>query len=330
MLYTVGLDIGYYATKVFTGGKTTVFPSVLAPVVDEELISLSRGNEATFMVKVGTENCFVGNSALSLSKNAKRREARNYHLSNEWYTLFLASLTEAGIPSGATLVIGTGLPASFYSKEAAKELREVLNGRHEITRHGQTYIYHVAASVVSSQFYGAATAAVTQGHEIARYLQEPRHVAVADGGGRTWNFGVLAQMQIVGDSTFSVDLGSWSVLESANKVFTRLFGFTFTSHEIMEALETGRIYYGGDYEDVAEYTAKILDELATPVLQVFSDRWEKVLGTTSALYLTGGTPLLLGERLNHLHKRVFHGGQFDNAIGYHWLAEQTAAKKGLG
>lgn len=329
MLHIVGLDIGYYATKVFTGGKTTVFPSVLAPVVDEELIALSRGNENTFMVKVGTANHFVGNSALSLSKNVRRREARNYHLSDEWYTLFLAALTESGLPSGATLVIGTGLPASFYSKEAARELREVLNGRHEITRHGQTFVYHVVASVVSSQFYGAATAAIVQNTEVAPFLQDPRHVAVADGGGRTWNFGVLAQMQIVGDSTFSVDLGSWSVLETANKVFTRLFGFTFTPHEIMEALETGRIYYGGDYEDVSEHTARILDELASPVLQVFSDRWEKVLGTTSALFLTGGTPLLLGTRLNHLHKRVFHGGQFDNAVGYHWLAEQTALKKNL-
>lgn len=319
MIYAVGIDIGYSDVKAATGNKKISFPSAVGVRSNREIAELSQSHARTFSIVVKGQEYMIGESALAFTE-AVRRETRNYQETPEWYILLLAALTELGIPSGSQIILGTGLPISFWSKEAAAKLRGTLEGIHEVERNGLSYQYHIARAIVQAQFYGSATTALVERYPIADFLEDEFPVAVADGGGRTWNFGVVKEMRIVSNSTFSADLGAWNAVRNLSYYLSRRFERDFKDHEVMKALRTKKVWNYRNV-DIQEEVELALDDLAAPIRRIFTEQWQKVIPTTSALFFTGGTPLLLGDRLSDLHENVFYGQAFDNALGYKTFAE---------
>ena len=87
-----GLDLGYNAVKVVGDGRRAAFPSAVG-TPDRARFALN-GNAAGAIVLVEPEHVLVGEEAIQQSRFLARREDRRWIESAEWYSLFLAALTE--------------------------------------------------------------------------------------------------------------------------------------------------------------------------------------------------------------------------------------------
>ena len=86
----IGLDVGYSAVKAVSGGRRVTFPSAVG-TPERARFSL---NGASSIVLVQPDHVQVGEGAISQSRFLRRREDRRWIESGEWYTLFLAAMTE--------------------------------------------------------------------------------------------------------------------------------------------------------------------------------------------------------------------------------------------
>ncbi len=320
-----GIDLGYNAVKAISDNQRRAsFPSVVG-TPDRARFSLT-GNGKGAIVLVAPEHTLVGEEAVQQSRFLTRREDRRWVDSQEWYTLFLAALTELTPATGADISLVTGLPVAFYDD---KELvLERVLGEHRPQREGRrAQSLRVQQARVIPQPFGSLLATVLDDRGgIADQELAQSAVGVIDCGGKTTNLLSVHRLKEIGTETVSVNVGGWDLVRGIRHWLSQHYpGLDdLRDHALAEAIQAGSLrYYGEPVEAFAETVSEIADDLANQVIAEASHLWNGG-ATLDAILVTGGGALLLGGaiRQHWRHARLASDPVHANAVGYWKLARR--------
>jgi hypothetical protein len=114
----------------------------------------------------GDGTWLVGDRAISQSPFVDRREDRGWIRSDAYYRLVMAGFTELTSATSVDLVVVTGLPVAFYSKDK-NTLRDLLPGQHRATRAGRRgQLLKVTDCRASPQPFGCLLAEIGRGRQV--------------------------------------------------------------------------------------------------------------------------------------------------------------------
>lgn len=322
-----GLDVGYNAVKaVGDGGRRAGFPSVVGTPDRARFALSANGGSAAAIVLTAPEHVLVGDEAVQQSRFLARREDRRWVESAEWYTLFLAALSELTTATQAEMALVTGLPVAFYDDR--ERVLERVQGEHKLQREGRrAQVLRVTNARVIPQPFGSLLAVVLDDRgAICDAALAKSAVGVIDVGGKTCNLLSVNRLSEIGRETASVNVGGWDLVRAARAWLAgRYPGLDdLRDHQLAAAIQARELRYYG--EPVSEFGSVIDDlaaDLAGQVIAEASHLWNGG-ATLDAVLITGGGALLLGEaiRRHWRHARVVPDPVQANATGYYKLARR--------
>jgi hypothetical protein len=318
----IGVDVGYSAVKGINGitAARVKFPSVLA-LHESVAIKEKASSAGRMIVGHGGQRWYAGTDAVDMSQHAYRRDTRDYAFTDEWRALLYTAFGLLRIPNQASISLVTGLPVDYFGD--ASELENLLRGKHDFEWDGKEKTVFVNQVTVTFQFYGAAMSQL-QNPDTASRITNDHGVAIADGGGRTWNFGVLNKFQVVPGTSFTLDVGMWRrAIETLRPALVRRFRRELDDTELLRALEQGLVWHEREEHSVEKERDNALAPAAVEVIRTIQDKWEAHLAKVSGIFFTGGSPLLLRKWLEQEFPYAWFGTEFDNAVGYTWWAGQS-------
>jgi len=327
MMYA-GLDLGYNAVKVVGDNRRASFPSAVG-TPDRARFALN-GSGAGAIVLVEPEHVLVGEEAIQQSRFLARREDRRWIESEEWYSLFLAALTELTPATVADVALVTGLPVAFYDDKERVTAR--LLGEHRAQREGRrAQVLKVNQARVIPQPFGSLLAAVLDDRgAIADQALARAAVGVIDVGGKTCNLLSVNRLTEIGKETASVNVGGWALVRATRQWLSQHYpGLDdLRDHVLAAAIQARELRCYG--EPVAEFPALVDDlaaDLAGQVIAEASHLWNGG-ATLDAVLVTGGGALLLGEaiRKHWKHARLVADPVHANATGYWKFARRLFAQ----
>jgi len=320
-----GIDLGYNAVKAIgDGDRRSAFPSAVG-TPDRARFSLN-GAGAGAIVLVAPTHVLIGEEAVTQSRFLTRREDRKWIESEEWYSLFLAALTELTPATVADVSLVTGLPVAFYGDKNAVAARVL--GEHRPQREGRrAQVLRVTQARVIPQPFGSLLAEVLDNRgQIADQALAKSAVGVIDCGGKTTNLLSVNRLAEIGKETASVNVGGWDLVRAVRGWLSQHYpGLDdLRDHQLAEAIQAGELrYYGEPVADFAAVIAEIAGDLAGQVIAQASHLWNGG-AVLDAVLVTGGGALLLGEaiRAHWKHARIVADPVHANARGYWKLARR--------
>jgi plasmid segregation protein ParM len=317
----IGVDIGYSATKAVSGDRRVNFPSAVG-TPDKARFSLN-GTESS-IVLVEPDHVQVGEGAIAQSRFLPRREDRRWVESDQWYTLFLAAMTELTSAKRAELRIVTGLPVAFYGDRQA--VRDRLLGGHRAQREGRNAQALTVTDVrVIPQPFGALLAATLDDKgRITDAELATGAVGVVDVGGKTTNLLSVNRLSEIGRETASVNVGAWEAVRGLRGwLDTHCPDLELRDHQVIDAIIARLVRYYGEPVDLAGAVDDILEPLAAQVIAEATHLWNGGAGL-DAILVSGGGALLLGRyvKRHFRHARVVSEPVFANALGFWRFAQR--------
>ena len=318
-----GVDLGYSSTKVVSGNRRFSFPSVVG-TPDRARFSLGDENGEIVLTLPNDGTWLVGQGAIEQSRFLKRREDRAWIESDEYYRLFLASLTELTTATLADLVVVTGLPVAFYSDKAV--LRDRFLGEHRATREGRrAQVFRVSECRVIPQPFGTLlSVALDNQGRIADQELATGAVGVVDVGGKTTNLLSVNRLAEIGRETASVNVGAWDVVRAVRDYLTdHCPNLELRDHQVIDAIIARGTKYYGDPVDLEPVVDAALEPMADQVIAQATQLWNGG-ASLDAVLVAGGGALLLGPYLKRhfRHARVVSDPVFANATGFWKFAQR--------
>lgn len=323
-----GMDLGYNAVKVIGDGRRAAFPSAVG--TPDRARFVLNGSGAGAIVLIEPAHVLIGDEAIQQSRFLARREDRRWIESEEWYSLFLAALTELTTATVADVALVTGLPVAFYDDKEKVTAR--LLGEHRAQREGRrAQVLKVHQARVIPQPFGSLLAVVLDDRgAIADQALARAAVGVIDVGGKTCNLLSVNRLSEIGRETASVNVGGWDLVRATRQWLSQRYpGLDdLRDHALAAAIQARELRSFG--EPVAEWPALIDDlaaDLAGQVIAEASHLWNGG-ATLDAVLITGGGALLLGEaiRKHWKHARLVPDPIHANATGYYRLARRLFAQ----
>jgi len=317
----IGLNIGYNAVKAVTDARRVTFLSVVG-TPDRARFSLNGHDE--FLLTVNGQTWQIGQAAVRQSRFLKRREDRGWITSDEYYNLFLATLTELTTANWAEMTIITGLPVKFFRQDK-DQLRARLLGEHHAQREGRNaQTFRVTTVVVIPEPFGTVSSEVlnSRGEIIDQQLANGE-VGIIDVGGKTTNLLCVERLAEISHETKSVDLGGWDVVRQIDDYLSDNYpDLELRDHQIAETLKTRTTKYYGQPVDLGPTIDAIVTPMADQILGKAEEIWN--VANLDAILITGGGALLLGPYLQRhfRHARIVDNPVYANAIGYWKLSQR--------
>jgi plasmid segregation protein ParM len=318
----IGIDIGYSAVKAVSGERRVTLPSIVG-TPDLARFGLSEGQE--IVLETANGPVLVGQGAVEQSRFVNRREDRAWIESDEYYTLFLASLSELSSATSIDVTLVTGLPVAFYSDH--DHLASILRGEHHVARSGagrRAQLIRVLDCRVIPQPFGALLSAALD--DRGRIVNDDLtgRVGVIDIGGKTTNILSVSRLRELARETASLSLGGWDVVRAVREALAvRCPGLDLRDHQLVAAVAARQVSYYGEPVDLGPVVEAILEPLAEQIIAQATQLWNGG-AALDAILVAGGGALLLGERIcrhpNFRHARLVDDPIFANAIGYWKLA----------
>jgi len=319
MIISVGIDIGYNATKIFSNGSKDFvkysFPSVVGT---PDLSRFQTFKEEELIVEYEERKYLVGEDAVEKSRMVQRREDRNWIYSTEYQVLFLAAL---GKMQPGMISIVSGLPVTFYEDDAPK-LKEILTGN---------FGEWQTKSVIIPQPFGTLFDVIydLKGNPTpgANELLDGR-LGILDCGGKTTNVQTVLRGRDLAKDSVSVNLGGWDLVRAMKEEINSICpDLELRDHEVARAIRKGHINYYGKDVTLVDTIAPIAHEMANEIIAQASQIWESGANLTGVL-VTGGGALLLGDYIaRHFpHAKIVDDPIFANAKGYYKQALRMARK----
>ncbi|MBC7228672.1 MAG: ParM/StbA family protein [Thermoflexales bacterium] len=322
----IGLDVGYSATKAVAGGRRVAFPSAVG-TPDRPRFSLGENHAIILTQPVHVQ---VGEAAVQQSRFLKRREDRRWIEGDEWYTLFLAALTEMTDATVAELRVVTGLPVAFYDDRQV--LRARVLGEHRAQREGRrAQVFRVVDCRVIPQPFGILLAAALDDRgRIADPVLAGGTVGVLDIGGKTTNLLAVHRLNEIRRETASVNVGAWDAVRAMREWLSEHCpDLDLRDHQVIEAVIERRVRYYGEPVDLSRAVDAALEPLADQVIAAASQLWNGAAGL-DAILVGGGGALLLGPYIQRhfRHARVVQDAVFANALGFWRFCQRLAGDAG--
>lgn len=317
----IGIDIGYSAVKAQAKARRATFASVIG-TPDRSRFSLNGTNEILLR---DPHNVLVGGDAVTQSRFLRRREDRNWIESVEWYTLFLASLTELTTATRADVNVITGLPLAFYDDKRTVE--RVISGEHTVSRDGRTAQRFTVTGVrVIPQPFGALlSVCLNDSGRIVDVDLATGNVGVIDVGGKTTNLLAVKSLSEIARDTASVSVGAWDAVRGLRGFLEREYpDLELRDHEIAGIIQARALTYYGDGADIGDVIDEMLAPLAEQVIAEATQLWNGAAGL-KAILVAGGGALLLGPyvKRHFRHAVVVDDPVFANAVGFWKFAERV-------
>jgi plasmid segregation protein ParM len=318
----IGLDIGYSAVKAISGDRRVTFPSVVG-TPDKASFSLN-GN--TNILLVAPNHVQIGEGAVRQSRFAHHREDRRWVEGEEWYTLFLAAMTEITGAKLAELNIVTGLPVVYFDDRAV--VRERLLGEHRAQREGRhAQVLRVNDCRVIPQPFGTLLSVVMDdAGRVTDTTLATGTAGIVDVGGKTTNLLSVEKLTEVSHETTSVDAGAWAVARGVEKALSeKCPELSLREHQLMDAITARQVKYFGEVVDLTDIVDAALKPLADQVVAAAAQLW-KGGAALDAVIVTGGGALLVGPYIQgrFRHAQVVAEPVFANARGYWRFAQRLA------
>lgn len=321
----VGLDIGYSATKAVAGERRVNIPSAVGT---PEKARFSLNGDAS-LILVQPEHVQVGGSAIEQSRFLHRREDRRWVESDEWYTLFLAALTELSTTRYDSAVrIVTGLPVSFFDDKATVKARLV--GEHHVqreNRHAQTFVV-TECTVIPQPFGCLCAACLNDKGKVVDMDLATGAVGVIDAGGKTTNLLSVNRLAEIGRETASVNVGAWDAVRAIRRwLDANCPDLELRDHQVIDAIIARQTLYYGEPVDLEEAVDAALEPLADQVIAEASQLWNGA-AALAAILVSGGGALLLGPYIekHFRHARVVPDPVYANAVGFWKFCQRMAAR----
>jgi len=317
----IGLDIGYNAVKAVTDGRKIIFPSVIG-TPEYSLIDLRENDKAISMVF--PSSALVGEEAIIHSRFIQRREDRSWIESDEYYTLFLAALTEIEAGTWASLRLVTGLPVAFYSDR--NKLRDRLMGEHKAQRKGkpvQTFV--VSECKVIPQPFGTLLASTLDDFgKVSEADLAKGTVGIIDIGGKSTNIFAVDRMAEISRKTASVNIGGWDIIRVIKtQILERFPELDLRDHQIVDAVTARKLKYFGETVNLNTAIEEVVAPMADQVIAQVTQLWDRG-ASLDVILVTGGGALMLGDRLKQIfrHSKVVADPIFANALGFWKYAQR--------
>lgn len=328
MVHNVGCDIGYAFTKVLSGGRSSMFPSVVGSA---ETPSFALDVPQRILLHQSDGDVLAGQGAVTHSRFLQRREDRSWIHSSEYSALVDAALSEVISDTSASVRLVSGLPISYYSADAP-DLRNLLRGTRHIRREGrQEQAITVEQVRVIPQPFGAVMSVAFDGH--GRPIRPDLltgAVGVVDVGGHTVNLLVVVASEEVARVTSSVDIGVWDVVRAVREhLCVSCRDLRASDHILARAVKERTISYYGRSVDLESVVAPVLEHLSGRIIATISQLWGGGAELDHILICGGGSHLVGDQLRSHFARHgsvtVLDEPEFANARGFlqfaHYLSE---------
>ena len=322
----IGLDVGYSHVKACCAGRRVSFPSVVG---SPDRPSFSLGEERGILLQVPGP-ALVGEDAVEQSRFLRRREDRQWVVSEEWYCLALAAISELTDLMSLDPVIVTGLPVAFYSDK--DQVLERLVGSHRIERAGRrpqlVHVTPASCRVIPQPFGAILAAALDEGGRIVDQDLATGRVGLIDVGGKTANILAVKGLREISHETTSVNAGAWDVVRAVRGWLNEHCpNLDLRDHQVVEAIIRRQVRYYGELLDLNQVVEAAVEPLAREVIAQASQLWNGGAALDAILIAGGGAHLLGGYIQQHFrHARVVDQPVFANAIGFWRYAQRLAGR----
>lgn len=300
------LDIGYWAVKGCWGlseyNDSLIFPAVVGSP-DEVNFSLGLGDTKAILLREPI-HAMVGLAALRQSRFISQRRDPTWVTSTEWYTLFLAALTELTQALTYDLDMVVGLPVSHY--RAYKDaVRDKLQATHVVVREGrdpQRFTVH-EVRVIPQTWGITLDQAIDDNLKLdTSWLQAS--VLVIDSGGNTTNLLELDGLEELPSGCHSMQLGAMDITSALqDRLDVKCPGLELRTHKLSQAVQRRSVMYDGKMVDITAEVDSILIPMARNIASQATQRWGSTVGQDHIL-IGGGAGAMLGPYLQEYFPRA--------------------------
>lgn len=266
----------------------------------------------------------IGEDAIEQSRTIQRREDRNWITSNEYYRLFIASMSMA---KEDDVNIVTGLPVAFYDdKEILSGLLTGASHKFIISGSDERTVNVKQCRVIPQPFGTVIDFALDdngniQDHELANGV-----VGVLDIGGKTTNILTVTKLSERVRQTTSVNVGGWNVVRAMRTYLDNHYpDMDMRDHEVQNAVMNGEFKYFGETVDISQIVREKLATIASQIIDEATQLWNGGAGLDRVI-ITGGGALVFGSYILPFfrHAMIAREPIFANARGYLKLANRIA------
>jgi plasmid segregation protein ParM len=325
---TVGLDIGYGATKVIAPEHDPIiFPSVCGEAHNQsfqmaDLAAKYPGDQITDE----DGDWFIGDLAESqITQDGALLRLRGLTADEDSIgNVFRVRMARAaigkllpGIVNGDAVHvrIATGLPVSHM--KYAQQLKAALIGEHPIRTDQANFVAHVSEVFVMPQPVGTIYSRRLTDTGTVNVCDVALRVGVVDVGTYTIDLALDDDGEFVNDESASVEAGTHTAQEAIKQLLFDQYGEVIPLGVVDTVLRTGCFRAKGNSQDWTRQVEAALKPLRRATLNLMGATWHSGV-RLDAIYLTGGGATLVEKAVSaHYPQAVaVENAQLANARGY--------------
>ncbi len=329
-LMTIGLDIGYGATKAIIPGKAPViFPSVcgkarrLSDFQEGDLARKYPGDqidddEGTWFVGELAESQLTRPGEL---RRLRGRTADEMTMGNVFRIRMaraaLGKLWPGTMNGDAIHVrIATGLPVDHMDDSAA--LKAALIGEHPIRTDQANFVAHVSDVIVMPQPYGTIYSQTLTNTGDVNECHTAIRTGVCDVGTYTVDLALDDDGEFIEAESGSIEAGVYTAQEHIRELLEREYRQAIPLPVIEEVLKSGCFRARGKSVDYRDVVNEALEPLRSAALTLMNDKWHAGV-RVDTIYLSGGGAALVEKALiaaGYSQVQLVENAQLANAQGY--------------
>jgi len=315
----VGIDLGFYRTKVITMGKDPIQFVSAAAKPHDSMLNMNGHTNVVVTSAFGTH--LTGEEAVKFDPGDTRQEFSDWILTDKFMSLFYSALGRLTDATQFTVNLGVGLPIADF--ERYKEvLKARLLGRHEFTiqdRYQQ--VAKVESVRVLPQGWGGVMCLLLDdnGRVVNPDIAHQR-VAVVDVGGRTVNYLSVDGLTDIPAESRGTRRGAWNVVRELRQFLKSSYPdlAELPDHRLMQAVTERVIYNGDESVDLNPVVNPILDDIGLEIVNTARQYWGNTAATFRKVLVIGGGAYLWGETIKQAFPQtvVLPEPEYANARGY--------------
>lgn len=323
MKHILALDIGYGYTKGTVGGAIVNFPSVIGLPEDIKYQGGVIGDGVAvstiqdISLELNGRQLFVGDLALTQSRDPWSPQGRERVVSIEMIALALAAISELKISGQINLV--TGLPVDWYPDK--EKLINQLKGNHELKRAGrETAAVFIDNVIVVPQPFGTIYTRLlsNEAKMIDRGLLRKR-IGIIDVGMHTTDF-VQANppnLQYIEAGSNSIESAMGSIYNQVIEAVKNEHQTTLSLHQADQVVRSGKITVFGKKYSIAPILEPILQAVSQRIASATPQTWGSRARDIDELFMSGGGASSIGPYLtDYPHLQIIEESALANVRGY--------------
>lgn len=315
---TLGIDLGFYQVKLFSGEIESKFPSVIGYPSSVEL-----ANEEGLTVSYGSQMYYIGEKALRDTKNAQLTFTADKTDSYTDRIKYLAALGIASQNKEEVFHVVTGLPVDEYAGIGGlkEKLKANMEDLFEYEFSGAPLKTAVPVVTVIPQSAGAYYDYImNEDGKICEDLVDPKTMVI-DIGYRTTDIVTLLHAKYSPSESFTIQTGVSDIHKEMRKLLLKHHQIVKDISEIDEMVRNQSITIGGETISIDHLIEEATRPYAEKIISTIP-LYVQNLKETSQILVTGGGAnimfrLFYEEFAHTIPIEQMEESEFSNARGYY-------------